>query len=78
VSIRQAPHRRMDRSNWQPMCRPCNSRKGIRQEGAFGNRPTRQGVASDFGRSARDPRPPTTRDLPETGFFTDVTDEDFR
>lgn len=39
VSIRQAPHRRMDRTNWQPMCRPCNSRKNVRQEGGFGNKP---------------------------------------
>lgn len=26
-----------DRSNWQPMARGCNSRKAIREEGAFGN-----------------------------------------
>lgn len=30
-----------DRSNWQPMTRACNSRKAVREEGAFGNvRPT--------------------------------------
>lgn len=26
-----------DRSNWQPVCRPCNSRKNVRTEGGFGN-----------------------------------------
>jgi 5-methylcytosine-specific restriction protein A len=25
-----------DRSNWQPMCIPCNSRKNIKFEGGFG------------------------------------------
>ncbi|WP_132533823.1 HNH endonuclease signature motif containing protein [Rhizobium sp. PP-F2F-G48] len=25
VSIRLAPHRRMDRRNWQPLCAPCHS-----------------------------------------------------
>jgi 5-methylcytosine-specific restriction protein A len=25
-----------DPANWQPMCRPCNSRKNVRQEGGFG------------------------------------------
>ena len=25
------------RSNWQPVCRPCNSRKNVRTEGGFGN-----------------------------------------
>jgi 5-methylcytosine-specific restriction endonuclease McrA len=28
-----------DRSNWQPMNVSCNTRKAIRCEGAFGNRP---------------------------------------
>lgn len=27
-----------NRSNWQPMARGCNSRKAVREEGAFGNR----------------------------------------
>lgn len=26
-----------DRSNWQPVCKPCNSRKNVRTEGGFGN-----------------------------------------
>lgn len=26
-----------DRSNWQPYNRRCNSRKAVREEGAFGN-----------------------------------------
>lgn len=26
VSIRKAPHRRMDRTNWRPSCRACNAR----------------------------------------------------
>lgn len=39
-SIKAAPHLRMEKSNWQPMCRPCNSRKNVRQEGGFG-RPRR-------------------------------------
>lgn len=26
-----------DRGNWQPMARGCNSRKAIKEEGAFGN-----------------------------------------
>lgn len=30
---------RMDPANWQPMCRPCNSRKNVRKEGGFGRRP---------------------------------------
>lgn len=30
---------RMDVRNWQPMCRPCNSRKNVRQEGGFGRKP---------------------------------------
>ncbi|WP_338150481.1 HNH endonuclease [Rhizobium laguerreae] len=25
VSIRRAPHRRMDRSNWQSLCAPCHN-----------------------------------------------------
>ena len=25
-----------DRANWQPMCRSCNSRKAVQQEGALG------------------------------------------
>lgn len=29
---------RMDPTNWQPMCRPCNSRKNVRAEGGFGRR----------------------------------------
>lgn len=28
-----------DRSNWQPMAGVCNSRKAVREEGAFGRRP---------------------------------------
>ena len=30
---------RMDVQNWQPMCRPCNSRKNVRREGGFGRKP---------------------------------------
>lgn len=30
---------RMDSANWQPMCRPCNSRKNVRREGGFGRKP---------------------------------------
>jgi 5-methylcytosine-specific restriction endonuclease McrA len=26
-----------DRSNWQPMTKPCNSAKAAREEGGFGN-----------------------------------------
>lgn len=26
-----------DQSNWQPMCKPCNSRKAIQHEGGFGH-----------------------------------------
>ncbi len=26
-----------DRSNWQPMCRPCHSRKTATHDGGFGN-----------------------------------------
>lgn len=36
VSIRQAPGRRLDRSNWKPSCTPCNLRQNIRCEGGFG------------------------------------------
>lgn len=25
-----------DRSNWQPLCLPCNSRKAVATEGGFG------------------------------------------
>src|SRR5690606_5357679 len=32
-----------DRSNWQPMARGCNSRKAIKEEGAFGNPITERG-----------------------------------
>lgn len=36
------------RSNWQPMNRACNSRKAIREEGAFGNPIRQAGGQSEF------------------------------
>jgi 5-methylcytosine-specific restriction enzyme A len=36
VSIRKAPHLRLDRSNWQPSCIACNNRQNIQCEGGFG------------------------------------------
>jgi 5-methylcytosine-specific restriction protein A len=44
-----------DRSNWQPMARGCNSRKAIREEGAFGN-PVGGGVRASI--APRQDRPP--------------------
>ncbi|WP_216671362.1 hypothetical protein [Mangrovicoccus sp. HB161399] len=44
-----------DRSNWQPMNRSCNSRKAIREEGAFGNPIRQAGGASEF--QPQDPGP---------------------
>lgn len=38
-TIREAPHRRLDPTNWQTLCRPCHGRKGVAQDGGFG-RPT--------------------------------------
>ncbi|QUS39059.1 endonuclease [Tardiphaga alba] len=37
ISINQAPHMRMKRSNWKPSCTPCNLRQNIACEGGFGN-----------------------------------------
>jgi len=48
-----------DRSNWQPMARGCNSRKGVLTEGAFGNARSSRSYGSpgchDDG-TPRDPR----------------------
>jgi len=35
ASIRLAPHRRMDRTNWQSLCTPCHSSWKQRQERAL-------------------------------------------
>lgn len=40
-----------DRSNWQPMALGCNSRKAVREEGAFGRTP---GGGSKESKGARD------------------------
>lgn len=33
-----------NRENWQPSCKPCNSRKAVREEGGFGRAVKRTGV----------------------------------
>jgi 5-methylcytosine-specific restriction endonuclease McrA len=38
ISIRKAPHLRLDRSNWMPSCQACNLRQNIRCEGGFGRK----------------------------------------
>jgi 5-methylcytosine-specific restriction enzyme A len=42
-TIRDAPERRLDPSNCQPMCRPCHQTKTIRHDGGLGKprRPVR-------------------------------------
>ncbi len=39
ISIKQAPHLRLERSNWKPSCQACNLRQNIREEGGFGKPP---------------------------------------
>jgi len=39
ISIRKAPHLRLERSNWMPSCQACNLRQNVRCEGGFGKRP---------------------------------------
>lgn len=39
ISIRQAPHLRLVRSNWKPSCNACNLRQNVRFEGGFGKTP---------------------------------------
>jgi 5-methylcytosine-specific restriction protein A len=48
-----------DRSNWQPMTRRCNSRKAVREEGAFGNPIRQAGGRSEFDPRDGEPTPPS-------------------
>jgi 5-methylcytosine-specific restriction enzyme A len=47
-----------DRSNWQPMNRRCNSRKGVLTEGAFGNARSNRSYGSPGCHADGTPRDP--------------------
>lgn len=58
-----------DRSNWQPMNRRCNSRKAVREEGAFGNPRSKAGGPSEFHASASGPTFPSRAQSSENWEF---------